>query len=230
MVGVAEENYPLHPGLQRPVAIIPQHMLCMRISDRAPEKQNGDHPQHLLIIKRTAGLHTRSEQSQMCVVKDSQKLNECTRWRIVNNRERILQEANWLKVRILSRSVILFVQMCIKETTGATFTTELTGISAIYVLRFVHFPCVSVRLFSILFSPYIEDERQTHFHTNRTRTCSPGAQWNYKHLFSSWECFPLLLITSVLIFLFTLDLYCFPLCNPLCPISPPPPLFHPHQN
>lgn len=74
-----------------------------------------------------------------------------------------------------------------RNNQGPSLPAALAGITiSLTVSPFVHLPSVSFSpsLWSLL---HLEKERQTHFHTNGVKACSPGTQWNYKYFIFAWK-------------------------------------------
>ncbi len=79
--------------------------------------------------------------------------------------------------------------MCRRETTRAPAFQQHWQESQ-YPWQSVSLPTIppSPSLSPSLWSPRrSEKERQTHFHTNGVRACSPGTQWNCKYFIFAWE-------------------------------------------
>lgn len=79
--------------------------------------------------------------------------------------------------------------MCRRETTRAPALQQHWQESqypwqSVSLPTFPPSPSLSPSLWSPLHS---EKERQTHFHTNGVRACSPGTQWNCKYFIFAWE-------------------------------------------
>lgn len=115
--------------------------------------------------------------------------------KIVNNRQRALQQANWVPVRQAHRSVchkhidLFYPYVPQRNKRGPSLPTALAAITiSLTVSQFAHLPSNSIPLSPSLWSPLCsEKERQTHFHTNGVRACSPGTQWNCKYFIFAWE-------------------------------------------
>lgn len=111
----------------------------------------------------------------------------------VNNRQRALQAANWLPVRQAHRSVchkhidLFYPYVPRRNNQGPSLPTALAGITISLTVSLPTFP-PSPSFSPSLWSPlHSEKERQTHFHTNGVRACSPATQWNCKYFIFAWK-------------------------------------------
>lgn len=75
-----------------------------------------------------------------------------------------------------------------RNSQGSSLPTALAGITiSLTVSQFAHLPFISIPLALSLVSSALRKERQTHFHTNGVRACSPGTQWNCKYFIFAWQ-------------------------------------------
>lgn len=142
--------------------------------------------------------------------------------------KRVLQQATWLPLRRPHRSVchkhidLFRPYVPRRNNRGSSRPTALAGITiSLTVSQFAHLPSICIPLALSLVSSALRKERQTHFHTNGVRACSPGTRWNCKYFIFAWE--PCAITPRPLSPLFhsvsSLTFFLF-ICSPMC--SPPP--------
>lgn len=111
--------------------------------------------------------------------------------------------------------------MCRRETTRAPAVQKHWQESQ-YPWQSVSLPTFSQSsslCLPLVFSVHRKKERQTHFHTNGVRACSPETQWNCKYFIFAWEPRAItpqllsLLFHSFLFFYF-LSILCSPAYSP----------------
>lgn len=79
-----------------------------------------------------------------------------------------------------------------RNNQGPRLPQALAGITiSLTVSQFAHLPSIFIALSLPLVFSVLEKkkgkERQTHFHANGVRACSPEAQWNCKYFIFAWE-------------------------------------------